>query len=239
MGIPGVIVDAAQAATQGAALRSWGGLVDDALTRADDALRAAGVTWRNRTPESIEAGLASLKPIPRELVHAKGWELRNAFVWRNDQHCVQRAAFGALSIEQAVAGTIDDAVAGLARRDASAAALAVQYGPRLSDRPNLHTAVVSRTTDGDYLVIDHLLADADDGVMQLDEWLRRAGTTREDATVLSPLELPPRSLHGGAGIPTFAKRHDRSFEELGGDLAARWDDASRHRLPQVERATVG
>ncbi len=226
-------VDAARAATAGVALRAWGDAIGDAVARhADDMV--------GRTPPSLELGLLQLRPVSADSVHTAGWELRHAFAWRNDDRCLQRAAFGALAIAEREAGNLDTAVGELARRDAMTAAMTVQYTPNFGNA-RLHSAPISRTHEGQYLVIDHLFADADDGVLTLEEWMRRTGATAEATTVISPLDAPPWSIRtAGPGIPITARpRRSETWNEFADHLSAGWQESADRRLPQLERVTRG
>ncbi len=223
----------ARAASAGAALRAWGGAISDAIV--DVGLHLDGVS-----PPSLADGLTKLRPVERDLVHTVGWELRDAFVWRNDERCIQRAVFGAMSLAEREAGSLERALGQLGRDDAFAAAMTVNYTPNFGNA-RLHSAVIARTTDDELLVIDHLFADADDGVLEFSEWMRRTGATAESTTVLSPLRQPPFSLtHGGPGIPI--RSHGRTPEEwttFGDHLAASWDESAQRRLPQLQRVQRG
>ena len=78
------------------------------------------------------------------------------------------------------------ALAATAARDGRAAALLVGYGARFDGaRYNYHAATLTRTRDDELLVIDHVLAGADDGVMPLDAWLRAGQCIRPN---LPPLK---------------------------------------------------
>src|SRR5690606_38385781 len=134
-----------------------------------------------------------------DAIRTAGWELRHAFVWRNDNLCVERAAFGAMSLAERIDGGIAPAVGSMARRDALAAGMLVAFEPRAF--PKLHAAPVARTDRSELVVIDHLVSPADDGLLPAHEWLRRIGGDPEQATVLRPVDEPPPSLRGGPGIP--------------------------------------
>lgn len=226
---PGTVADAARAASAGIALRSWGDEIASAVSRHADDLRGI-------RPPSFEEGLQLLRPVSRDSVHTAGWELRHAFAWRNDNRCVQRAAFSALSVAQREAGSIDTAVGELAARDGMRAAMTVQFSPSFGNA-RYHSAAVFRTHEGEYLVIDHLFADAEDGVMLLDDWMRRTGATAAESTVMSPLEMPPWSLRGGGGGPPVStKPHPAAtWNELADHLAASWQESVDHRLPAFQK----
>ena len=229
----GTAVDAARAATQGAALRAWGDAIGSAVARHADELTLL-------RPPSLEAGLQRLRAVSRDSVHTAGWELRHAFAWRNDNRCIQRAAFGALSIAERETGSIDTAVGELARRDAMSAAMTVQYSPSFGNA-RFHSASVSRTHEGEYLVIDHLFADAEDGVMTLDDWMRRTGATADETTILSPLDMPPWSIRDNPAVPPpTAKSHDaEDWVEFGDHLAAGWQESVDFHLPAFQKVVPG
>jgi hypothetical protein len=222
---PGTVIDAAHAAGVGASLRAWGSAVGEAVVAHADALRPI-------RPPSLDAGLQQLVPISRDRVHTIGWELRHAFSWRNDDRCLQRAAFGALSILERETGSIDAAVASAARGDALRAAVVVQYSPNFG-MARMHAAPVMRTTDGEFLVIDHLFADAEDGVLTLQEWLRRSGGSARKATVLPPLRRAPWSITSGApGMAISAKPWGTDeWSDLADHLAASWQESADHHIP--------
>ncbi len=189
-----------------------------------------------RTPPSLEIGLQQLRPVSRESVHTAGWELRHAFAWRNDNRCLQRAAFSALSLAEREAGSIDAAVGSLAQRDAMTSAMVVQYSPDFGNA-RFHAASVSRTHEGDFLVIDHLFSDAEDGVLTLHEWMRRTGARADASTVISPLDAPPWSITtAGPGIPIMTHpRPAPEWSQFGDHLAMAWQESADHRLPQLQR----
>ena len=226
---PGGAVDVARAAAAGASLRAWGGAIGEAI--AETGLRVGGAT-----PPALADGLARLRPVERDLVHTIGWELRDAFVWRNDDRCIQRAVFGALSLAEREAGDLRSALGQLGHDDALSAAMTVTYTPTFGNA-RLHSAVLARTVDDDFLVIDHLFADADDGVLTLAEWMRRTGATDASTTVVSPLRQPPYSItNGGPGIPISARPRTPDDWPLFGDhLASAWDESATRGLPQLER----
>jgi hypothetical protein len=230
---PGTAVDAARVATAGAALRSWGDEIASVVARHVDDLHAS-------RPPSFAEGLQLLRPVSRESVHTAGWELRHAFAWRNDNRCIQRAAFGALSIAERESGSLDTAVGELAARDGMRAAMVVQYSPNFGNA-RFHAASVSRTHEGEYLVIDHLFADAEDGVMTLDHWMRRTGASAGATTILSPLDAPPWSLRGGGGgPPVSAKPHPvGEWRAFGDHLAASWQESLDYRLPAFQQVQRG
>lgn len=221
-------VDAARALGAGRALRAWG---DAIATCVDDLARGTGGT----RPPSIEAAAARLVPVERATLQTAGWELRHAMAWRNDGRCLQRAAFAALSVSEREAGGIAPAVGRLASDDAAAGAMVVAYDPSRMSMTRFHAAEVSRTVDDELLVIDHLVADSDDGVLALDDWLGRIGARHADSTILSPLREPPSSLgHTGPGIPSSARvRPSAQWRELADHLAIGWDDAAAARQSNV------
>jgi hypothetical protein len=227
----GTIVDAARAATAGAALHAWG----DALgSVADDLARGL----RSETPRTIHDGLAELVPVSSGSVRATGWELRDAFNWRNDDRCIQRAALGAMSLVEHEAGDLRAGFGELATSDARRAALAVNYSPNFQSsmgRARLHAAPVFRSTEGEALVIDHLFADSEDGVLTLQQWLRRTGGTEASTRIVSALHQPPLSPGGHAGIPAFAKVHDGAeWRAFGDHLATSWQEAASRGLPAAQ-----
>jgi hypothetical protein len=226
------IVDVARAATAGAALRSWG----DALGSAADDL-ARGL--RSEIPRSVPEGLGELRTVSSGSVHATGWELRGAFNWRNDDRCIQRAALGAMSLVEREAGDLRAGFGDLATNDARRAAIAVNYTPNFSSsmgRARLHAAPVFRTHEGETLVIDHLFADAEDGVLTLQDWLRRTGGTERSTRIVGALHMPPLSPGGSAGIPAFAKVHDGAeWRAFGDHLASAWQEAADRHLPAYQR----
>ena len=230
---PGTVADAARAASAGVALRTWGDEIASAVARHGDDLRGI-------TPPTFEEGLQLLRPVSRESVHTAGWELRHAFSWRNDNRCVQRAAFSAMSVAQREAGSIDTAVGELARRDGMRAAMTVQYSPSFGNS-RYHAAAVFRTHEGEFLVIDHLFADAEDGVMLLDDWMRRTGATAAETTVMSPLEMPPYSLKGGGGGPPVSTKVHPSEEwtDLADHLAASWQESVDFHVPVFQKVQRG
>ncbi|MCW2926584.1 MAG: hypothetical protein JWM86_552 [Thermoleophilia bacterium] len=227
---PGTIVDAARAAHAGAALHAWG----DEVARAVDAVGPLAAS--GRTPPSLADGLARLRPVPSDLVHTIGWELRHAFVWRNDDRCIQRAAMGALSLAQREAGDdLTRAMGSLAREDALTSAMTVTYRPTGVGNARFHAATIARTTDDELLVIDHLVADADDGVLRFDDWLRRVGGRADDATVLSPLRMPPWSLGTHSGIPAAAAADDgEDLRAFASHLATSWDEVASRGQGAIE-----
>jgi hypothetical protein len=202
-----------------------------------DAVERVGASTPGLRPPALAEGLTKLHPVERSLVHTMGWELRDAFVWRNDNKCIQRAALGAMALTERHTGSLDAAVGQLARDDAMSAALAVQYTPSFGNA-RLHAAAIARTTDDELLVIDHLFADAPDGVLGFEEWMRRTGGRSDAATVLSPLRMPPLSLGPNAGIPVSARKlpldEIRSF---GDHLAQTWQESARTGRPQYEQVT--
>ncbi len=222
-------IDAAKAATAGKALRAWGDAIGVAVARHADDLKFA-------KPPSLEAGLDRLRPVSRDSVHSAGWELRHAFAWRNDNRCIQRSAFGAMSIVERESGSIDTAVTELAARDAMRSAIAVQYSPNFGNA-RFHSATVSRTHDGEFLVVDHLFSDAEDGVMTLAEWMKRTGATPARTTILSPLDMPPWSLDaGGGGPPVAARQHPaEEWSKLGDHLASSWRESLDFHLPTMQK----
>lgn len=226
---PGGAVDAVRAASQGSALRAWGEAIAGAVCESAPELSSLGLT-------AFQDGVQRLRPVSKDLVHTVGWELRDAFVWRNDNRCIQRAAFGALSLAQREAGgDLHAAVGQLARNDAMAAAMAVTYTPSFGNA-RLHSAVIARTTDDELLVIDHLFADAPDGVLPLEEWMRRSGATESSSNILSPLVMPPWSQRGGAGIPVRTRAHrPAEWSEFADHLASSWRESADFGLPQHER----
>lgn len=226
-------VDAARAATARVALRAWGDAIGTAVARHADELHSA-------SPPSFEDGLKLLRPVSRDSVHTAGWELRHAFAWRNDNRCIQRAAFGALSIAERESGSIDAAVGELATHDAMRSAMMVQYSPNFG-MTRFHSATISRTHEGEYLVIDHLFADAEDGVMTLDDWMRRTGATAKESTILSPLEIPPWSLRGGGGGPPVAAtpHPPEKWGELADHLASSWQESADFHLPAFQKVERG
>lgn len=227
---PGTVIDAARVATQGSALRAWGDAIGSAVARHADELT-------HMRPPSLDDGLQLLRPVSRDSVHTAGWELRHAFAWRNDNKCIQRGAFGALSIAERETGSIDTAIGELARRDAMGAGLAVQYSPTFGNA-RFHAAPVSRTHEGEYLVIDHLFADAEDGVMTLGDWMRRTGGRADTTTVLSPLHMPPWSLKAGGGLPFAPTAKPHAAEEwanFADHLTASWRESAEFRLPAFQK----
>lgn len=228
---PGTIVDAARAAGAGANLRAWGDVLGSA---ADDVVRG----MRGESPVPVAEGVAGLVPVTSGTVRATGWELRGAFAWRNDDRCVQRAAFGVMSLLEREAGGIRPAMGELASADARRGAIAVNYSPNFQSsigRARLHAAPVFRTTEGEALVIDHLVAGADDGVLTLEEWMRRTGGTAASTYVVHPLHMPPLSPKAHAGIPARSVPHaPAQWRDFGSHLAASWDEAALHQLPQLQ-----
>jgi hypothetical protein len=119
------------------------------------------------------------------------------------------------------------------------AALTVQYSPNFGNA-RFHSATISRTHEGDFLVIDHLFADADDGVMALDDWMRRTGATASETSVFSPLDMPPWSIRASGGVPfaPSAKPHPAAqWSDLGDHLAASWQESVDFRLPAFQKVT--
>lgn len=222
-------VDAAHAATVGGALRSWGGEIASAVARHAEGLRGI-------KPPPFEEGLQQLLPVSRDAVHTAGWELRHAFVWRNDNRCVQRAVFSAMAVAQREAGSVDTAVGELARRDGMRAAMTVQYSPNFGNS-RFHSAAVFRTHEGEFLVIDHLFSDAEDGVMLLDDWMRRTGATTAETTVVSPLDMPPWSLQGGGGGPPVSTHvHEADdWSDFADHLASSWQESADFHLPAFQK----
>lgn len=230
---PGTAVDAARVAKHASALRAWGEAIGGAVAHHADELTLL-------RPPSLDDGLKLLRPVTRDSVHATGWELRHAFAWRNDNRCIQRGAFGALSIAERETGSIDAAVGELARRDAMSSALAVQYSPTFGNA-RFHAAPVSRTHEGDYLVIDHLFADADDGVMTLGDWMRRTGGRADTTTVLSPLDMPPLSIRNNPALPPLvAKPHAAGeWSSFADHLGAGWQESIDFHLPAFQKVAPG
>jgi hypothetical protein len=229
MGMQGV-VDLAHARAAGAALHAWGGAIAGAV---DELAR----TLPGVRPPSLEAGAARLAPVARDPIHARGWELRHALAWRNDDRCLQRAAFAAMSIAEADAGDLTRAVGSLARTDAAAAGVAVSYAPRSFGGARMHAAAVARTADGDELLaIDHLVARTSDGVVSLDEWLHRIGGSPDATTILSPLHDAPASLTtAGAGIPVLARtRSATQWRAFADHLARSWAESAQRHLPAYQ-----
>ena len=228
---PGPIVDAARAASAGAALRSWGDVLGAA---ADD-------VWRGmpgEAPRPVADGILDLVPVSSASVRTIGWELRDAFAWRNDDRCIQRAAFGVMSLLDREAGGIRAAMGELATTDARRGAIAVNYAPNFGSsigRARLHAAPVFRTTEGETLVIDHLVAGTDDGVLTFDDWMRRTGGTQLSTRIVHPLHMPPLSLRGGPGIPVHSSPIDAAqWRSFGAHLAGSWDEAAQRHLPQLQ-----
>lgn len=227
---PGTVIDAARVATQGSALRAWGDAIGGAVARHADELARV-------KPPSLDEGLQLLRPVSRDSVHTSGWELRHAFAWRNDDKCIQRGALGALAIAERETGSIDAAVGELARHDAMRAGLAVQYSPNFGNA-RFHAAPVTRTHEGDYLVVDHLFADADDGVLTLESWMRRTGARADTTTVLSPLHMPPWSLTTSGGVPfaPTAKPHAAAaWSDFAEHLTTSWQQSADLRLPAFQK----
>jgi hypothetical protein len=214
----------------GRALRAWGDAVAGSV---DELARGMG----GLKPPTLAEGAARLQPIPRASVHAAGWELRHALAWRNDDRCIQRAMFAALSLAERETGGIAPAVGRLAVDDAMPAAMAVAYDPKFGN-VRFHAAAVARTLDDELVVIDHLFAGTDDGVMAIGDWLRRTGASEAQTTIVSPLRQPPWSLRAGPGIPANARANGgESWRQHAGHLARSWQEAAERRLPQVVPVT--
>jgi hypothetical protein len=124
----------------------------------------------------------------------------------------------------------------LATSDARRGAIAVNYTPNFASsmgRARLHAAPVFRTTEGETLVIDHLVAGTEDGVLSLDDWLRRTGGTADSTRIVHPLHMPPLTMRGGAGIPVFSRPNDPAqWRAFGSHLADSWNEAAQRGLPQ-------
>ena len=169
--IGGVRADAA------AGLRAWGSLIADA---AQTIRPIAGSRL-----EPIGEASRLLAPVDESLVRTVGWEARDAFRSAfDDQSCVQRAQFIAMSLAERVTGSIPAALANVGAADARTGALAVAYHVRLpSGEFNLHSVPLFRTTSDELLVIDHMLATSEDGVMRYHDWLAAIHGTEANTAI--------------------------------------------------------
>lgn len=220
-------ITAARAAIARTALESWGGALAGALDQAAPALRGA-------RPLELGEGLARLAPLGDDAIRSTGWEVRHAFAWRNDMKCLQRANLTAMSLAERSAGSLGAAFGRAGADDALQGAIAVTHNPSRFGGARFHAAAVARSADGEPVVIDHLLTRADDGVLPLDDWLRRVGG-REDTTRIVPAtHMTPLGLTGGPGIPAIAKPIDGTlWRQFASDLAASWDEGARNRMEQM------
>lgn len=222
----------AGAAGAGSALRLWGSAIGGAV---DEFARG----MRGSSPRAVAATVADMVPVSRDAVRATGWEVRHAMAWRNDDFCFERAVFTALSLLEREAGSLRSAVGELATMDARRAAIAVNYSPNFASatigRARLHAAPVFRTAEGEAVVIDHLFADAEDGVMSLADWMRRSGGSDDTTRIIGVLQAPPLSLRGGAGIPVSARPLDSgALRRFGDNLARAWETAAAHGQPAYQ-----
>jgi hypothetical protein len=181
-----------------AALRSWG----DQLATAAEALGYHPLASKFT---SLDEGLARMAGIDEATVRTSGWEHRLAFTYQDDGQCVQRALLGALSLGERVTGSITGALRSVGAEDARAAAVIVAYprGGFGDTNAVLHAATLAKAADGRALVIDHLLADSADGVMDVADWMERAGVGAHEVRVLAASYTPPltpKPMSGGVPI---------------------------------------
>lgn len=221
----GGIVEAATAARSAASVRAWGRLIADA---AADAPRAFGTSL-----SPLDDAARMLRSVDEGAVRATGWELRNAFLQVDDTLCVQRSMFGAMSLAQRVTGSVGGGLRAIGSDDARLAATAVAYQVDVAGRPyNLHAAMVARTADDRLLVIDHLVSGADDGVIELGDWMRRIGGTSARTRLIPATHTPPLGLNPGAGIPALATRADAArWAAMGDELGRSFERAATAGRP--------
>lgn len=216
------IIDAGVALERGTALKSWGKLVG----------QAAEAIQPSRIPnlQPLEQAGTVLARTSEDLIRTSGWEVKHAFpVWDHGL-CVFEADFAAMSLAERVHGTIPAALQHVGTADARTAALAVAYDVSVrsplhpfGNPYTFHAGALSRTLDDKYLVTDALVAPEGDGVLPLEEWLRRIGGSHERTRIMPVGYAPPPLLNGNSGIGVFAKRMEPSiWEKMGNELAAAW-----------------
>lgn len=225
---PGGTITAAQAALGRGTLEAWGGAIATALAETAPTLQSV-------IPTPLAIGRYMVKAMPEDAIRTQGWELRHAFAWHNDNRCIQRAAFGAMALAERGVGSLHEVFGRAAVSDGWRSAIAVAYHPSNFSGARLHAAATARSTNGELLVIDHLATRADDGVLSLDDWLRRIGG-REDTTMLVPAtHMPPLSSRGGPGIPAYARPNDGArWREFADHLSLSWEEGAARRLDQVQ-----
>lgn len=220
------LVSAEQATDAARRLRVW----------SDEASRAYARALRGDhggTPSMAPLGVTGrlLHPTDEGSFRSTGWEMRDILLHTNDGLCVERGVYGALSHAQRVAPaqTVDAAIQSLVGGGSAPVGLVAAWGPLLDGlRNNFHVGALAQTREGQLLVLDHLATSADDGVLALDEWMRRIHVAPDAVRALSSLRLPPNNLHPRAGLPILDRQLPRDFFDMAGtNLASRWHHAAK------------
>ncbi|MCW2974011.1 MAG: hypothetical protein JWN72_2284 [Thermoleophilia bacterium] len=201
MGLGGIIEGVGSAArAQADSLRSWSMLISEAAH--------AAPLERLFAPGPLNEASGFVRTVEEALVRTTGWEMRDAVPWPNNGLCLERALLAAMSAASRETGSVAGGLAARTTKDAPRGATIVAYQPStavMGAYDTLHAAAYFETTSGKRLVIDHTFAaPGGDGVMEVDDWLRRIGARAENARLIPSNFTPPAAANGGV-VPVMAK----------------------------------